>query len=574
MQLIDAMLRKIDRQALRAERKAYMASGGNVNVGSKNEPASISAETLKKAICQSRSSVSDDIVGENVLFHQKYGGGGTDAVGEGEQYEDTDRLEEDLQKTQKAKEDADNLIKDLFDELKGAKEETDRLKEDLQKVQKAKEDAVNRIKGLSDKLKDSEDNLSRERQDAADSLKRNEISNQRIKELEKHLKTAQLSLVRQRQEHEKLLKEKNGIIAATKDALLVQNAISDANKCSPWATQHIMDVDIEVNDKSVVPGTSPGFSTANSNTQEPRQHLHAINEDDGSDNIPHSEHGSISTGSRMNAVGSLSNDLSDDNRQAKKRRRGDGDRELPADVHAIDEHEQSNDDCLSSGCGDISDTYVNSDAGEITIESSGGGTNGNIQRIEPLPRMKRAKAKSGRCQDDNDFPPPPPLPGGVAEIATDAINATGHEAHIIRRKKRAKATAERDLPTGVQKTSSGKFQARIKCGKTRRIGLFDAPEQASAAFLSVRKDLRDANLSAVGADEVEALFDAAQKKAVEAVGGNLPKKRSKRDLPKGVSKLPSGKFQSRIMRGGKKRHIGTFDNPEQASAAYVREGGS
>ena len=128
MQLIDAMLRKIDRQALRAERKAYMASGGNVNVGSKNEPASISAETLKKAICQSRSSVSDDIVGENVLFHQKYGGGGTDAVGEGEQYEDTDRLEEDLQKTQKAKEDADNLIKDLFDELKGAKEEGRRLR--------------------------------------------------------------------------------------------------------------------------------------------------------------------------------------------------------------------------------------------------------------------------------------------------------------------------------------------------------------------------------------------------------------------------------------------------------------
>ena len=35
---------------------------------------------------------------------------------------------------------------------------------------------------------------------------------------------------------------------------------------------------------------------------------------------------------------------------------------------------------------------------------------------------------------------------------------------------------------------------------------------ASAAYMSVKKDLSGANLSGLGADEVAALFDAAQKK--------------------------------------------------------------
>ena len=149
------------------------------------------------------------------------------------------------------------------------------------------------------------------------------------------------------------------------------------------------------------------------------------------------------------------------------------------------------------------------------------------------------------------------------------------------KKKSKQAKSQRELPKGVNKRWKGKYQyqgkyqyeARIYRGKSFLIGTFDTPEQASAAYMSVQKDLDDANLSSYGVDEVDAIFEAAQKKAVEAVGGFIPKKTDKatpeRDLPKGIQKLKSGKFQAKIYWGGKERHIGTFDNVGQASAAYV-----
>ena len=79
------------------------------------------------------------------------------------------------------------------------------------------------------------------------------------------------------------------------------------------------------------------------------------------------------------------------------------------------------------------------------------------------------------------------------------------------------------------------------------------------------KDLVNANPPALGADEVDAIFDAAKKKAQEEVGVS----RRKNGISRGVYKMPSGKFRSRINWPGKKRHIGTFDSPEQASAAYM-----
>ena len=130
---------------------------------------------------------------------------------------------------------------------------------------------------------------------------------------------------------------------------------------------------------------------------------------------------------------------------------------------------------------------------------------------------------------------------------------------------KSNAPSERDLPRGVYKTRRGKFRSVINWGgKTRSIGTFDTPEQASAAFRSVETDLAQAKLSAVGADEVNAAFDAAKTKAVEAVGGTRNK-----ELPQGAYKLPNEKFRSKIYWNGKERYIGLFDTPEEASAAYL-----
>ena len=62
------------------------------------------------------------------------------------------------------------------------------------------------------------------------------------------------------------------------------------------------------------------------------------------------------------------------------------------------------------------------------------------------------------------------------------------EAAKAVKKKKSKASSERGLPMGVYKLPSSKFQARIKWGgKYRHVGTFDTPEQASAAFMSVRR---------------------------------------------------------------------------------------
>ena len=133
-------------------------------------------------------------------------------------------------------------------------------------------------------------------------------------------------------------------------------------------------------------------------------------------------------------------------------------------------------------------------------------------------------------------------------------------------KKGSKATVKQDLPPCVNETPSGKFISRIRLGsRFPSIGTFDTPEQASAAYVSVRKDLDEAKLSGLGADEVNAFFEAAKTKALEAFGGFV----KHRDLPQGVYKTPSGKFNSMVWWGGKNRYFGLFDSSEQASAAYV-----
>ena len=145
-----------------------------------------------------------------------------------------------------------------------------------------------------------------------------------------------------------------------------------------------------------------------------------------------------------------------------------------------------------------------------------------------------------------------------------------HAGHATAAKKRSKrATSERNLPPGVNQQPSGNFKSEIRCrGKIRNIGTFDTLDRASAARTSVEKELALAKLSELGPDEVNAVFDAAKKKAIDAVGGakkTKPKATSRRGHPLGFTQNAAGKFVSQMYWGGKNRYIGTFDTADQAS---------
>ena len=121
---------------------------------------------------------------------------------------------------------------------------------------------------------------------------------------------------------------------------------------------------------------------------------------------------------------------------------------------------------------------------------------------------------------------------------------------------------KRRLPKGVcQVYLSGKFRTDIWWGKKQRyVGYFDTPEQASAAYVLVRNDLDDGKLSELGPDEVNAAFDAAKEKAIDAVVGVGPKKNkrkvtSRRGRPLGFTQNATGKFVSQRYWGGKNRYI-------------------
>ena len=179
-------------------------------------------------------------------------------------------------------------------------------------------------------------------------------------------------------------------------------------------------------------------------------------------------------------------------------------------------------------------------------------------------------------------------------------------------KKKSKADTNRDLPEGVTETSAGNFSALIQWGGiSRSIGTFVTPEQASDAFLSVKKDLGNAQISAIGPDEVNEAFVAAKTKAIELFGGikrGETKRKSKsgfidltgvppqplilknqlghtlysdnsrrRPTKEGSSKYTGiyydatfSKWKAQIMVEGKVRAIGYYDEEEDAAADYAR----
>ena len=171
---------------------------------------------------------------------------------------------------------------------------------------------------------------------------------------------------------------------------------------------------------------------------------------------------------------------------------------------------------------------------------------------------------------------------------------------------------EPGLPQGVTKIFTGRFVAKISSGgKERHIGTFVTPEQASDAFLSVKKDLGNAQISAIGPDEVNEAFVAAKTKAIEVYGGikrGQTKRKSKsgfidltgvppqplilknqlghtlysdnsrrRPTKEGSSKYTGihfdakwSKWKAQIMVEGKVRAIGYYDKEEDAAADYAR----
>ena len=209
-----------------------------------------------------------------------------------------------------------------------------------------------------------------------------------------------------------------------------------------------------------------------------------------------------------------------------------------------------------------------------TCDASSGGSNGTSGREAPVPHPVVSDSAV----------PDPAVSSGVALPTVSSeqqhmhanggqknspIVSYGGESAKTAEKKYKKAP-ERKLPPGVYSVPSGKFEAQKRwggkhCGKKRYIGTFDTPDQASASFIFVEKYLAGTKPSTLSADEVNALFDEAKRKAVEIYGGVVA---PKRDLPTGVTKSSSGKFQSMISWGDKQHYIGSFDTPEQASAAY------
>lgn len=105
----------------------------------------------------------------------------------------------------------------------------------------------------------------------------------------------------------------------------------------------------------------------------------------------------------------------------------------------------------------------------------------------------------------------------------------------------------RALPVGVYR-SGVRYMACVRAPLAVYLGTFDTPESASAAY--------QAAVAAVEAGRfVRPVFDGRSRRGV-------------RLLPTGVYPTRSGRFQSSVVVSGRSRHLGTFDTPEAASAAY------
>ena len=143
----------------------------------------------------------------------------------------------------------------------------------------------------------------------------------------------------------------------------------------------------------------------------------------------------------------------------------------------------------------------------------------------------------------------------------------------------AEGSKKRDLPRGVYEKPSGKYKSQIWWGgRSRTIGTHDAPEQASAAYLSVRKHLRAAKGSGLSADDAEDVFKAARREAcpereakAAAREAELRKQRELRETHETYSVLfiSSRKLGMCVADGG---HVDKVREGSQAHNEFVRAG--
>ena len=103
---------------------------------------------------------------------------------------------------------------------------------------------------------------------------------------------------------------------------------------------------------------------------------------------------------------------------------------------------------------------------------------------------------------------------GVFEAAkAQALKAAGEGVS-----KKRQAAKKGDLPRGVDQISARRFRARITYSGTKngpcQIGLFDTPEQASAAYTFVRNELDKSG--SISAKALDGVFKDAKARALEA----------------------------------------------------------
>ena len=170
--------------------------------------------------------------------------------------------------------------------------------------------------------------------------------------------------------------------------------------------------------------------------------------------------------------------------------------------------------CLSCRpwCGDVNPTAVSAGA------AAGGDCDIQLSRREADPVVSAsASAVASKHRVD-----------GRRETKRKMNNAK--VAPAAKKKKKSRATSERNLPTGVQERS-GRFIAQTRWGGKRRytcilvrLILSSKPLSHRKSYMSVKKDLEDPNLLSLSVEVNNAIFDAAKTKALGPFGGVVPEK--------------------------------------------------